>query len=151
MNGDVKIRWYGTPGDLAGIEQLVTRVVLECYGHLLSGYKFDADENWPASWIAEDAGAIVGVMLTGEDWLEDLWMHASHRAYGIGARLLGIAESEIADRDYEIARLRLVSENVHAIRFYARHGWNEDRRYPHEINGFEMVEMTKRLVGFTQS
>jgi len=147
MREDVNIRRYGAPGDLDGIRQLVSRVVLECYGHLLPGYKFDADENWPWSCVAEDTGAIVGVMLTGEDWVEDLWIHASHQARGIGDRLLGIAESEIAGRGYKIGRLRVVSENVRALRFYARYGWTEDSRYPHGINGFEMVEMTKRLAG----
>lgn len=145
MGRDLEIRRCAKPRDLKGIEQLVSRVVLECYGHLLSGYGFDADENWPGSWVAESEGEAVGVMLTSEDWVEDLWIAASHRQLGIGTQLLIIAESEIADRGHKVGRLRVVCENIRALRFYARHGWIENSRYPHEINGFEMVEMTKWL------
>lgn len=144
---NVKFRRYAEPGDLREIGLLVSRVVLECYGHLLANYSFDTGENWPGSWVAESGGAIVGVMLTGGDWVEDLWIDASHRQHGIGAQLLRIAESEIADRGYQVGHLRVVSENIRALRFYARHGWDEDSRYPHEINGFNMVEMKKRLIG----
>lgn len=144
---NVKFRRYAELGDLREIGLLVSRVVLECYGHLLANYSFDTGENWPGSWVAESGGAIVGVMLTGGDWVEDLWIDASHRQLGIGAQLLRIAESEIADRGYQVGHLRVVSENIRALRFYARHGWVEDSRYPHEINGFDMVEMKKRLIG----
>ncbi|HVJ40417.1 MAG TPA: GNAT family N-acetyltransferase [Dongiaceae bacterium] len=145
MDSDLKVPRYAKPDDLRGIEQLVSRVVLECYGHLLSSYKFDADENWPGSWVVESEGEVVGVMLTDDDWVEDLWIAVPHRNRGIGAQLLSIAESEIAERGYEVARLRVVAENGRALRFYARHGWAEGSRYAHEINGFEMLEMMKRV------
>ena len=131
--------------DLAGIERLVSAVALECYGHLLPGYRFDAGDNWPAAWVAAAGGEIVGVMLTGQDWLDDLWIARRHRRAGLGTRLLRLGEDEIAGRGHAAARLRVVAENTAAQRFYARHGWSEDRRYPHEIHGFEMVEMAERL------
>jgi GNAT superfamily N-acetyltransferase len=143
MSRDFNIRRYSEPDDLKGIERLVSQVVLECYGHLLPDYRFDAAENWYDSWVAESEGSIIGVMLTGDDWVEDMWIAKSHRRLGIGARLLALAEGEISDRGHAVGRLRVVFENVPALHFYGRHGWTEDRRYPHEINGFEMVEMTK--------
>jgi GNAT superfamily N-acetyltransferase len=148
MNSRLKIRRYAQPDDLQAIEQVVSNAVLECYGHLLSDYRFDAAENWSGSWVAENDGKVVGVVLTGGDWVEDLWIAASHRQLGIGTRLLAIAENEIADRGHDVGRLRVVSENARALQFYSRRGWSEASRYPHEINGFEMAEMTKRLVAY---
>lgn len=145
MVAAIAIRKYTSPEDLPRIERLVSAVVRECYGHLLANYRFNADENWPAAWVAETGGEIVGVLLTGHDWLDDLWIARSHRRRGIGARLLEIAESEIAGRGHAVGRLRVVAENLSALHFYARHGWREDRCYPHETHSFAMVEMSKAL------
>jgi ribosomal protein S18 acetylase RimI-like enzyme len=123
----------------------VSAVVLECYGHRLQGYRFDRAENWPDSWIAEAAGDIVAVMLTGEDWVDDLWIAPPHRTLGLGTALLRIGEDEIANRGYTLARLRVPAENSRALRFYAGRGWTEAKRYSHEVNGFEMVEMVKHV------
>jgi GNAT superfamily N-acetyltransferase len=146
MRSDAIIRRYVGP-DLAGIEQLVTAVVLECYGHLLRDFHFDRSENWAASWVAlrivAGGAEIIGVMLSGDDWLEDLWIAQSCRGSGIGKRLLEIAESEIFARGHAQARLRVVAENTRALQFYARQGWQADRRYAHERDGFDMIDMIK--------
>lgn len=60
---------------------------------------------------------IVGVLLTGQEWLEDLWIARRYRRQGIGARLLQIAEDEIARRGHARARLRAVTENLPARQF----------------------------------
>lgn len=140
-----EIRKASRPEDLARIERLVSAVVLECYGHLLRDYRLDAEEDWSNSWIAEKAGEIAGVMLSYREWLEDLWIAQPHRRQGIGAKLLRIGEREIAGRGHAHGKLRVVAENLQASQFYVRHGWIEARRYPHEANGFEMVEMVKGL------
>ena len=146
MTSDIEIRRFAGPADLARIERLVSAVVQECYGHLLQeDYRFDAGENWPGSWLAEAGGDLVGVLLTGRDWLDDLWIAPTHRRQGLGARLLAVAEGEISGRDHACGRLRVVAGNLFARQFYASHGWREDGRYPHETHGFEMVEMTKAL------
>ncbi len=141
----IEIRRFAGAGDLARIERLVSAVVLECYGHLLPGYRFDAGENWPAAWIVGAGSEIVGVLLTGHAWLDDLWIAQPYRRQGIGARLLQIAESEIAGRGHPRARLRVVAENLTARQFYAGQGWREDGGYPHEAHGFAMIEMSKAL------
>jgi hypothetical protein len=41
--------------------------------------------------------------------------------------------------------LRVVAANAAARGFYRRHGWREDRRYPHERHGFDMVDRSKEL------
>jgi hypothetical protein len=93
-----QLRRFSMPDDLEGIQRLVSSVVIECYGHLLSHYTFDVTEDWPNARIAESDNEIVGVLLTSHDWVEDLWIEASYRQQGVGTRLLGIAEAEIADR-----------------------------------------------------
>ncbi len=145
MAAVIDIRKFSGPDDLARIERLVSAVVRECYGHLLPDYRFAAGENWPDSWVAEADGNLVGVLLTARDWLDDLWIARQHRRRGIGAELLEIAEDEIVGRGHRCGRLRVVAGNLAARQFYAKHGWNEDRRYPHEVHGFEMMEMTKAL------
>lgn len=144
----LKIRNFCAPDELAQIERLVSAVVQECYGHLIQVYRFDVEEDWPSSWLAEIEGEIVGVMLTKRDWLEDLWIARRQRRLGIGAQLLRIGEREIAGRGHKLGKLRVVADNLQAKRFYARHGWIEDCHYPHEVNGFGMVEMVKGLEPF---
>ena len=39
-------------------------------------------------------GRIVGVVLTGEEWLDDLWVLRGNRGYGVGHRLLDQGEGE---------------------------------------------------------
>jgi GNAT superfamily N-acetyltransferase len=134
------------PSDVDGIRTLVTAVVSEIYGPILpAGIAVDGDTDWEPGWVADSAGNLVAVMLTEKDWLEDLWIAKGHRGRHLGARLLAIAEQEIAARGFARARLRVVAENTAARDFYARHGWREGRRYPHERLGFDMVDMSKKL------
>ena len=135
-----------TKADLERIWTLVGTVVCEVYGRVLpAGFTPEMDPGWEGGWVAEDAGRIVAVMLTDAQWLDDLWVDKEHRGRNLGRRLLTLAEEEIAARGHDRARLRVVAENVAAILFYAAHGWREERRYPHEKHGFEMVEMIKDL------
>jgi len=132
--------------DVEGIRSLVAAVVSEVYGGMLpAGFEVGKGTNWEPGWVADSAGNLVAVMLTGKDWLEDLWIDKGHRGRGLGGRLLAIAEQEIAARGFARAWLRVVAENTTARGFYARSGWREDRRYPHERLGFDMVDMSKEL------
>ena len=133
--------------EVEAIKLLVRDVVLECYGSLLTDIQLDPDTAWQESWIAIRDGRVAGVVLTKGNWVKDLWIEKSARRAGIGNRLLALAEREIADRGQLLARLRLVSENIRALQFYISHGWREDRRYPHEMYGIEMVEMVKTISG----
>jgi len=132
--------------DVERIWSLVTAVVSEVYGPMLpAGFKLDRDTDWSPAWVADIADNVVAVMLTEKDWLEDLWIATSYRGLGVGGRLLARAEQEIAARGFARARLRVAAENAAARGFYVRHGWREDRRYPHEKHGFDMVDMSKEL------
>jgi GNAT superfamily N-acetyltransferase len=131
--------------DVASIEQLVLDVAREVYGKLIPGDEPPTAGSWSHGLVAEVAGRIVGVVVSDDDWVEDLWVAREYRNRGIGAMLLGAAERQIANRDYTEAQLRVVAENLDARRFYAAHGWAETVSYPHERWGFAMVEMVKAL------
>jgi GNAT superfamily N-acetyltransferase len=132
-----------TSADTVAINQLVTQVITECYGHLLPNYQPDPNADWEHAWIAERNRRIVAVLLTARDWIDDLWIAKAERRSGIGSRLLQIAEQEIAARGTQQARLRLVAGNAIALKFYAKNGWQHVRHFPNEKLGFEMVEMSK--------
>jgi ribosomal protein S18 acetylase RimI-like enzyme len=131
--------------DEASIEQLVLNVVREVYGRLIPGDALPTAGRWSSGLVAEVAGRIVGVVVSDDDWVEDLWVATEYRNRGIGGMLLTTAERQIASRKYTEAQLRVVAENLDARRFYATHGWAETVSYPHEKWGFEMVEMVKAV------
>jgi GNAT superfamily N-acetyltransferase len=131
--------------DVASIEQLVLGVVREVYGKVIPGDESPTSGRWADGLVAEFAGRIVGVVVSDDDWIEDLWVAKGYRNRGIGAMLLMAAERQIANRSYTEAQLRVVAVNLDARRFYAAHGWAETESYPHEKWGFAMVEMVKAL------
>jgi ribosomal protein S18 acetylase RimI-like enzyme len=83
------------------------------------------------------------MVLTSEDWLDDLWVLREHRGYGVGRRLLAQGEQEIAARGHATLRLRVVRSNAAAIAFYERHGWRTAREFAHEKFSVMMLEMVK--------
>jgi ribosomal protein S18 acetylase RimI-like enzyme len=118
----------------------------EVYGGLWAQPPLDlGEQDWSRSWVAVVEDEIVGVVLTGDDWLDDLWVARRHRRHGVGSRLLRQAESEIASRGFQAGRLRVVASNAEAIMFYRRNGWQEEREYAHESLPVLMLEMSKRL------
>jgi hypothetical protein len=120
-----------THADNAGVTRLVNTVVIEKYGHLQREdlLVFGAATDWDGSWVAEVQDRLVGVGRCDESSIDDLWV----------AKL----ETEIALNKQGPAKLRVVSENLDALRFYETNGWRELKRYPHERWGFEMTDMIK--------
>jgi GNAT superfamily N-acetyltransferase len=101
------------------------------------------DEDWSLAWVAVSDEKIVGVTLTRDEWVSDLWVLRDNRRQGIGRRLLVQAESEIADRGHRVLRLRVVKSNVGAVQFYFRQGWRSAREFPHEKFHHPMLELFK--------
>jgi ribosomal protein S18 acetylase RimI-like enzyme len=99
--------------------------------------------NWFSSWLAISGEEIVGVVMTRDEWLSDLWVRRDSRGTGIGRKLLARAEEEIRGRGHDTIRLRVVKTNTPAVDFYRRHGWRVQREFPHEKYGHMMLEMTK--------
>jgi len=126
------------------VRALVQTVVDEIYGGLWAQPPLPVDEErWDLSWVAVVDAKIVGMVLTHEEWIDDLWVLRESRGGGVGEKLLGQGEAEIVGRGRRTCRLRVVKSNAAAIRFYRRHGWQADREFPHEIFPVAMLEMIK--------
>jgi chorismate mutase/GNAT superfamily N-acetyltransferase len=75
-------------------------------------------------WLAEQAGAAVGMLLLEDDWLHSLYVAPDRTGQGIGSVLLELAQSLRPRR----LGLWVFETNKGARRFYARHGFVEVRR-----------------------
>jgi GNAT superfamily N-acetyltransferase len=85
------------------VRAVVQTVVDEVYGGLWAPPPLPIDEDcWLMSWVAVVDTKIVGVALTHEQWLNDLWVLHDSRGYGIGQRLLARAEAEMVGRGYQV-------------------------------------------------
>ena len=118
----------------------------ETYGGLWAQPPLTVDEeDWSLAWVAAVDSEIVGMVLTVEDWVSDLWVLRPFRGTGVGTMLLGRGETEVAERGYQHAKLRLVRSNTRAQKFYERRGWQVEGEVPHEHLPVTMVVMTKPL------
>ncbi len=134
------------PNENEAIQSLVQSIVGETYGSLWPGTSLTVDDQeWSKAWITLHDNEIVGVALTSNDHLDDLWIRQAYRGKGIGRRLLAAAEQEIATRGFSVAHLRVVSSNTAAITFYRQAGWQPAREFPHESLPVKMLEMTKQF------
>ena len=103
------------------------------------------DENWPLAWVAASDAKILGVIITQQEWVDDLWVLQEYRRQGVGSRLLAQGESEIAARGRQTGHLRVVKSNLVAVQFYSRQGWRIAREFAHEKYDHPMLEMAKSL------
>ncbi len=134
------------PQEHDSVRVVVQTVVDETYGGLWAPPPLPIDEeNWALSWIAVLDTKIIGVVLTGGEWLSDLWVLRESRGCGVGQRLLEQGEAEIVARGHRTLRLRVVQSNASAIAFYQRHGWRIAREFPHEKFPTMMLEMFKSI------
>jgi len=125
----------------------VQTVVDETYGGIWAPAPLPIDEaNWQLSWVAVLDTRIIGVVLTEEEWISDLWVLREGRRCGVGRRLLAQGEAEIAGRGCRIFRLRVLKLNTAAIQFYQRQGWRTAREFPHEKFPVRMLEMVKSVL-----
>lgn len=94
-------------------------------------------------WVAVSDQEIVGMVMTNQEWIDDLWVLREQRRQGVGARLLTHGEAEIAARGYRMCRLRVVRSNAVAVQFYLNQGWQIAREFTHEKYHHAMLEMAK--------
>src|SRR5260370_12868010 len=87
------------------------------------------DEDWPLAWVAVSDEKIVGVIITNQEWVSDLWVFREHRGRGVGSRLLAQGEAEIAARGHQTCRLRVVRLNAVAVQFYLSQGSHSAREF----------------------
>jgi ribosomal protein S18 acetylase RimI-like enzyme len=135
-----------TPNECDSVQALVQTVVDEVYGGLWASPPLAiGDEDWSLAWVAVSESKIVGMVLTSEQWISDLWVLSEHRNHGVGQGLLFQGETEIAGRGHATARLRVVKSNLQAVSFYNRLGWKVASEFPHETLPVGMLEMSKIL------
>jgi ribosomal protein S18 acetylase RimI-like enzyme len=134
------------PHEYESVRDLIEIVATETFKDLFAPnpvpLKFK-DEDWPVAWVAASDAKILGVIITNQEWVDDLWVLREHRRQGVGTRLLAQGESEIAARGCQTCRLRVVKSNLVAIQFYVRQGWQIAREFAHEKYHHPMLEMTK--------
>jgi len=76
-------------------------------------------------WVAEDdGGALVGLLVLDEDWLDQLYVEPTLTGRGIGSELIGLAKRVRP----EGLRLWTFESNLGAQRFYERHGFRPMER-----------------------
>jgi ribosomal protein S18 acetylase RimI-like enzyme len=132
------------PHERAAVGAVVQAVIDEVYGGLWASPPLPVDQaNWELAWVAIVNGEIVGMVLTQEEWIDDLWVLRDNRGCGIGRQLLETAEAEIRERGHREFRLRVLKLNTRAVKFYYRQGWQTARELPHEKLRVAMLEMVK--------
>jgi ribosomal protein S18 acetylase RimI-like enzyme len=143
MSAEIVIR-LARPSENEPVHALVQAIADETFAYLFASSQVPIGEaNWFSSWLAISGEEIVGVMMTQDEWVTDLWVRSESRKTGVGGKLLAHAEREIRDRGHDAIRLRVVKSNTQAVDFYQHHGWRVHREFPHEKFGHTMFEMTK--------
>ena len=138
------------PYEYQSVQSLIETVVNDTFKDLFApdpvplNFK---DEDWPRAWVAVSDEKIVGVIITNQEWVSDLWVLREHRGQGVGSRLLSHGEAEIASRGHETCRLRVVRWNAIAVQFYLSRGWQIAREFPHEKYHYAMLEMARSSLG----
>lgn len=136
------------PSEYHSVQALIEIVANETFKDLfapnLVPLEFE-NEDWLRAWVAVANQKIVGVIMTNEEWVSDLWVFREHRKQGVGTRLLAQGEAEIASRGHHTCRLRVVRSNAVAVQFYLGHRWQIVREFAHEKYHHGMLEMGKLL------
>jgi ribosomal protein S18 acetylase RimI-like enzyme len=132
------------PSENESVHALVQAIADETFAHLFAPSQVPIGEaNWLSAWLGISGKEIVGVAMTRDEWLSDLWVRCDRRRTGIGGKLLAHAEREICSRGNHTLRLRVVKSNTRAVEFYQHYGWSVHHEFPHEKFGHRMLEMTK--------
>jgi len=143
MSAEIIIR-LARPSENEVVHALVQTIADETFAYLFAPSQVPIGEaNWSSSWLAISEEETVGVMMTRDEWVSDLWVRSVSRRTGVGGKLLAHAEREISDRGYDTIRLRVVKSNTRAVEFYQHNGWRIHREFPHEKFSHMMFEMTK--------
>ena len=96
--------------------------------------------------VAEDAGKIVGFILTEENpplaHIITLDVAEGHRRQGVGSTLLAESEQNLARRGVRTILLETATDNEAAVAFWQRHGYRIEatlkRYYLSRIDAYEM-------------
>lgn len=111
------------------VHALVQAVADQTFAYLFAPSQVPiGDANWISAWVAISGEGIVGVTLTRDEWVSDLWVRRDSRRPAIGGELLAQAELEISGRGHEPFHLRVVKSNARAVQFYPEPGLESSPR-----------------------
>jgi ribosomal protein S18 acetylase RimI-like enzyme len=143
MSEEIVIRRI-MPIENDSVHALVQAIADETFAYLFAPSQVPLGEaNWLSAWLALAGEEILGVTMTRDEWVSDLWVRRDSRRTGVGGALLAHAEREIRSRGHDALRLRVVKSNTRAVEFYQNRGWRVQREFPHEKFGHTMFEMIK--------
>ena len=136
-----------TAEDVYSAKALIIEVVAEIYENIIDDVPstITSADLLANSVLAFVDQRLVGVGLTVDDVVDDIWLSVHARGTGVGSELLSVLEKQIIGRGYQTARLRVLDENTRACRFYEKHGWLAGQRYLHERLGLKMINYSKAL------
>jgi GNAT superfamily N-acetyltransferase len=129
---DVTLR-RGTPADADAVADLYLRARRAAVDIPSNVHSDVETRRWVAAhvvahtelWLAEDdAGALVGLVVLDEDWVDQLYVEPRLTGRGVGTTLLELAMRQRPGG----LRLWTFASNVAAQRFYERHGFVETDR-----------------------
>jgi len=146
---------------LASIQQ---RASLAALGHIFppDEYPYPLDEvrrRWREALgedgrsvlVCEEDGELVGVAMTGPEWLDGLYVVPERWGRGVAAALHDAALEQARADGFERCHLWVLEENHRARRFYERRGWrlNERTRVvpypPNPIDVSYTIDLETRL------
>lgn len=118
------IRRYWEFEQIAGFDALRIEMLLQ---------RLLGEPRLGAAWVAEESGRIAGYLVAATVLslehgglmaeIDELFVLPEVRARGIGARLLTVAEAELAARGCVRLQLQLGADNSAARAFYVRRGY----------------------------
>jgi GNAT superfamily N-acetyltransferase len=142
------------PADAAEVTALVRAAYLP-YVERIGARPAPMDDDYPARigrgevWVAEAAGALVGVLVLvlapDHLLLDNIAVAGSVRGGGVGARLLAFAERQALRSGRHELRLYTNEAMTENIAYYARRGFHEPHRATDQ--GFRRVFFVRRLPG----
>jgi GNAT superfamily N-acetyltransferase len=88
----------------------------------------DALAGGRSALVYEDAGEMVGVALTGPEWLDGLYVVPERWGSGIAVELHDEALGVVRAEGFEQCHLWVLEDNRRARRFYERLGWRLNER-----------------------
>jgi GNAT superfamily N-acetyltransferase len=70
-------------------------------------------------WVADEGGAVIGLLVIEDEWVDQLYVAPGHTGEGIGSRLMVVAKQQRPSG----LKLWSFEANVRARRFYEGHGF----------------------------
>ena len=139
MSAEIVIRRV-KPIENDAVHAFVQAIADETFAHLFASSQVPIGEaNWLSAWLALSGEQILGVTMTRDEWVSDLWVRRESRRTGVGGKLLARAEREVRDRGHDTIRLRVVKSNTGLSIFIN----TTLESSPYEKFGHTMFEMTK--------